>query len=71
VSAAPLVAPSDLKEEGDSERVCRLASPRFQYPTELPGVGNTDFLRLMLNAKRKSQGLTELDPCVWILFFAL
>ncbi|KAJ1462952.1 FeS assembly ATPase SufC [Pelagophyceae sp. CCMP2097] len=34
----------------------------FQYPTELPGVGNTDFLRLMLNAKRKSQGLTELDP---------
>ena len=34
----------------------------FQYPVELPGVGNTDFLRLMTNAKRKTQGLPELDP---------
>ena len=29
---------------------------------ELPGVGNTDFLRLVTNAKRKTQGLPELDP---------
>lgn len=34
----------------------------FQYPVELPGVGNTDFLRLMLNAKRKGAGEPELDP---------
>jgi len=34
----------------------------FQYPVELPGVPNTDFLRLMLNEKRKAQGLDELDP---------
>jgi len=34
----------------------------FQYPVELPGVGNTDFLRLMLNAKRKVNGEPELDP---------
>ena len=34
----------------------------FQYPVELPGVGNTDFLRLMLNAKRTAEGLPELDP---------
>jgi len=34
----------------------------FQYPVELPGVGNTDFLRLMLNAKRKANGEAELDP---------
>ena len=34
----------------------------FQYPVELPGVGNTDFLRLMTNAKRATQGLPELDP---------
>lgn len=34
----------------------------FQYPIELPGVGNSDFLRVMLNEKRKAQGLDELDP---------
>ena len=34
----------------------------FQYPVELPGVPNTDFLRLMVNEKRKADGLEELDP---------
>lgn len=34
----------------------------FQYPVELPGVGNSDFLRIMLNEKRKAEGLDELDP---------
>jgi len=34
----------------------------FQYPVELPGVGNSDFLRIMLNEKRTFEGLDELDP---------
>jgi Fe-S cluster assembly ATP-binding protein len=34
----------------------------FQYPVELPGVGNSDFLRLMVNAKRSAAGEPELDP---------
>ncbi|KAJ8599058.1 hypothetical protein CTAYLR_007596 [Chrysophaeum taylorii] len=34
----------------------------FQYPVELPGVGNSDFLRIMVNEKRKAEGLPELDP---------
>lgn len=34
----------------------------FQYPVELPGVGNSDFLRLMVNAKRAAAGAAELDP---------
>jgi Fe-S cluster assembly ATP-binding protein len=33
----------------------------FQYPLEIPGVSNVDFLRASYNAKRKYQGLEELD----------
>jgi Fe-S cluster assembly ATP-binding protein len=34
----------------------------FQYPVEIPGVGNLYFLRSALNAVRKRRGLEELDP---------
>jgi len=34
----------------------------FQYPVEIPGVTNAYFLRAAYNAKRKAQGLEELDP---------
>jgi Fe-S cluster assembly ATP-binding protein len=33
----------------------------FQYPVEIPGVGNLYFLRTALNAVRKERGLEELD----------
>ncbi len=33
----------------------------FQYPLEIPGVSNLDFLRVAYNARRKHQGLEELD----------
>src|SRR5256712_5238783 len=33
----------------------------FQYPVEIPGVGNTYFLKAALNAIRKHHGLEELD----------
>jgi Fe-S cluster assembly ATP-binding protein len=33
----------------------------FQYPLEIPGVSNLDFLRVAYNARRKHQGLDELD----------
>jgi len=33
----------------------------FQYPVEIPGVGNLHFLRTALNAQRRSRGLEELD----------
>ena len=33
----------------------------FQYPVEIPGVNNAYFLKAALNAKRKEQGLEELD----------
>ena len=33
----------------------------FQYPVEIPGVSNLYFLKAGLNARRKHQGLPELD----------
>ncbi len=33
----------------------------FQYPLEIPGVSNLDFLRVAYNAKRKHNGEEELD----------
>ena len=33
----------------------------FQYPLEIPGVSNLEFLRIAYNAKRKYLGLEELD----------
>nr|YP_009397429.1 Iron-sulfur cluster formation ABC transporterATP-binding subunit [Dasyclonium flaccidum]ARW66615.1 Iron-sulfur cluster formation ABC transporterATP-binding subunit [Dasyclonium flaccidum] len=34
----------------------------FQYPIEIPGVSNIDFLRLAYNAKQKASLKSELDP---------
>jgi Fe-S cluster assembly ATP-binding protein len=33
----------------------------FQYPLEIPGVSNLDFLRVSCNSRRKHLGLEELD----------
>ncbi|HJN33584.1 MAG TPA: Fe-S cluster assembly ATPase SufC [Prochlorococcus sp.] len=33
----------------------------FQYPVEIPGVSNLEFLRVSTNARRLAQGLEELD----------
>lgn len=33
----------------------------FQYPLEIPGVSNLDFLRVAYNTHRKYQGLEEID----------
>ncbi|WP_426176871.1 Fe-S cluster assembly ATPase SufC [Massilia sp. TWR1-2-2] len=34
----------------------------FQYPIEVPGVGNSQFLRLTYNTVQKQRGKDELDP---------
>tara|TARA_Y100001968_G_scaffold124547_1_gene113553 strand:+ start:1138 stop:1929 length:792 start_codon:yes stop_codon:yes gene_type:complete len=34
----------------------------FQYPVEIPGVSNLEFLRVASNARRKELGKEELDP---------
>jgi Fe-S cluster assembly ATP-binding protein len=51
----------NLLEMAPEERACEGLFMAFQYPVEIPGVGNTYFLKAALNALRKSRGLEELD----------
>ena len=51
----------DLLDMDPEERAREGLFLAFQYPVEIPGVTNMYFLRQSLNAKRKHQGLEELD----------
>lgn len=51
----------DLLELEPDERAKSGVFLAFQYPLEIPGVSNVDFLRVSYNAKRKHEGLDELD----------
>jgi Fe-S cluster assembly ATP-binding protein len=51
----------DLLEMDPDERAREGVFMAFQYPVEIPGVNNAYFLKAALNAKRKHQGLDELD----------
>jgi Fe-S cluster assembly ATP-binding protein len=51
----------NLLEMPPEERACEGLFMAFQYPVEIPGVGNTYFLKAALNAVRKYHGLEELD----------
>ena len=39
----------------------------FQYPIEIPGVSNEDFLRLAYNAKQKYNDEPEIDPLEFLM----
>lgn len=39
----------------------------FQYPIEIPGVSNEDFLRLAYNAKQKFYNKPEVDPIEFLI----
>jgi Fe-S cluster assembly ATP-binding protein len=51
---------SILEKEPD-ERALSGIFLAFQYPLEIPGVSNLDFLRVAYNARRQHLGLEELD----------
>ena len=51
----------DLLDMAPDERAREGVFMAFQYPVEIPGVNNAYFLKAALNAKRKQQGLDELD----------
>ena len=51
----------DLLDMDPDERAREGVFMAFQYPVEIPGVNNAYFLKAALNAKRKQQGLDELD----------
>jgi Fe-S cluster assembly ATP-binding protein len=51
----------DIAELEPHERATAGIFLAFQYPLEIPGVSNRDFLRVAFNAHRKSQGEEEMD----------
>ncbi len=51
----------DLLELEPDERAVAGIFLAFQYPVEIPGVGNAYFLRTALNSIRKARGKEELD----------
>ncbi|HYJ46009.1 MAG TPA: Fe-S cluster assembly ATPase SufC [Pyrinomonadaceae bacterium] len=52
----------NLLELAPDERAREGVFLAFQYPVEVPGVSNAQFLRLAYNEKRKHLGEEELDP---------
>jgi Fe-S cluster assembly ATP-binding protein len=50
-----------LLEKEPDERALEGLFLGFQYPLEIPGVSNLDFLRVAYNARRKHLGLEEID----------
>jgi Fe-S cluster assembly ATP-binding protein len=51
----------DLLEMEPEARAALGVFLAFQYPVELPGVGNANFLRVALNAQRRARGEPEVD----------
>jgi Fe-S cluster assembly ATP-binding protein len=52
---------ADLLEIDPEERAAAGLFLAFQYPVEIPGVGNMTFLRTALNAQRKARGQDEIN----------
>ena len=51
----------DLQEMAPEERAHAGLFLAFQYPVEIPGVGNSYFLKAAVNAMRKARGEQQLD----------
>lgn len=52
---------ADLLDMEPEERAAAGLFLAFQYPIEIPGVGNMTFLRTAVNSQRKARGETELS----------
>ena len=52
----------DLLDLEADERACEGVFMAFQYPVEIPGVSNMQFLKAAVNGKRKYLGQDEIDP---------
>nr|YP_009393087.1 Iron-sulfur cluster formation ABC transporterATP-binding subunit [Bostrychia moritziana]ARW61649.1 Iron-sulfur cluster formation ABC transporterATP-binding subunit [Bostrychia moritziana] len=58
----------DITDEEPDKRSHKGIFLAFQYPIEIPGVNNIDFLRLAYNTKQKTKNEQEIDP---LSFFEL
>jgi Fe-S cluster assembly ATP-binding protein len=59
----------DLLEMKPEEAACEGIFLAFQYPVEIPGIGNAYFLRSALNAIRKYRGEDEMDAIDFLPMF--
>src|ERR1035438_3423053 len=59
----------DLLAMKPEEAACEGVFLAFQYPVEIPGIGNTYFLRSALNAMRKYRGEHEMDAMDFLPMF--
>ena len=55
------LAGEDILELKPEERAAKGLFLAFQYPVEIPGVGNMTFLRTAVNAQRKARGENEIS----------
>jgi Fe-S cluster assembly ATP-binding protein len=62
ISGEVLYEGKNLLELEPDERAREGVFMAFQYPVEVPGVSNSQFLRLAYNEKMKHLGQEELDP---------
>ena len=58
----------DLLDMDPEERAAAGLFLAFQYPVEIPGVGNMTFLRTALNSQRKARGEEELSAGDFLKF---
>ena len=56
----------DLTALAPHERAAAGIFLGFQYPVEIPGVSNLNFLRTAVNAQRKARGEPELDAAAFL-----
>jgi Fe-S cluster assembly ATP-binding protein len=59
----------DLLEMKPEEAACEGVFLAFQYPVEIPGIGNAYFLRSAINAIKKYRGQDELDAMDFLPMF--
>jgi Fe-S cluster assembly ATP-binding protein len=63
-----LLEGKDLSELQPEDRAREGVFLAFQYPVEIPGVGNVYFLKAALNAIRKHRGQDELDAIDFLAY---
>ena len=61
-----LLSGEDILEMEPEERAAAGLFLAFQYPVEIPGVGNMTFLRTAVNAQRKARGEDEMSAAEFL-----
>jgi Fe-S cluster assembly ATP-binding protein len=66
VSGEVLFNGKDLLELAPEVRAWEGIFLAFQYPVEIPGVSNTNFMRTCINEQRKYRGLPDMDASTFL-----